>query len=472
MTASLAFIAIWLALGPLLLALGRLGIPFASAALSWRLLALALTAAALVASLVLGWTAPAVPFARWSQGLLFDSVARVLLPPLWIAAAAIISVSIYSEVGSRVLPALAAFVAAVATAGILSSSALLTIMAIQVGAFATLAGLLLGQGSQPADGLFRVATSLKFLTLSVVAASSLLVSLVLANFYSANQDHAELPRIVASLLVVGFGITVAAAPFYFHLPDLLDASPPVVSALLLGPLQCLAFVYVIRTFSSDPWLLADDHVSSILTVGALAGALLAGLLGLGQGGTVRLIAFSSVQEAGWLAFGLGSASTLGWQGSIALLAVRTVAKPMLLLSTGQILGPGPGRLQSVERKLWGSALLLTLVWCVGVGTTLGIPPAGGFWGMSRLIRESIALGPLPAGLLVASLALSVAAYGRVVVRPLRARLAPPRFSLARSEAVPTVVLVALAGGLVVAGLLHGGFGANINYVVQGFPFLR
>src|SRR2546428_12747634 len=158
------------------------------------------------------------------------------------------------------------------------------------------------------------------------------MALLLSNCYALNPDRVEITRIITALFVIGFGLTVGAIPFYFHVPDVFDAAPTMATAALAGPLQCLGFVYLIRSAGNGPWLLASGHVSDVLIAAALAGALLAAVMSFGQARLSRLLAFNALREVSWVAFGLASLSRAGWAGAIVVLAVRCLSEPLILLA--------------------------------------------------------------------------------------------------------------------------------------------
>ncbi len=462
----LILIGLWLGLGLLLVACSAR--PDLLLRARW-MLALAV-AGVLAGSLYLAWQGQVEPFTRWRSGLVFDGLAQLLLPPLWAGAALSILVALFTPNG-RYEPAIAALSAAVGTAGVVSDNALLTVALLEAGALVILAGLLVHDQGLAGHPLLNIATSLKYLTLTIVSAACLVMALLLASFYTVNPDRAELPRIIAAVLVVGFGLAAGAMPFYFHVPDLFDAAPALDLTSLTGPLQCMAFVYLIRTAGNGPWLLTDQHVASVLAAGALGGSVLASVMAFGQPRLNRALAFNAIREVGWIAFGLAAASQAGWRGALILLAARCVAQPVLVLA---------GRLAQAQRetpelsKMGGLAAAMpftAVAWCAASFSSIGLPPSVSSWGLASLLSASREAGPLAMAALLLSALLSLWRLGQVTYLAFWG----PSAVVAehRVEQPPAGWLLAAAGlGVGIGGVLPRLLQAPVDHLLAGFPFLR
>jgi formate hydrogenlyase subunit 3/multisubunit Na+/H+ antiporter MnhD subunit len=462
----LALIGLWLGLSLILIACSVTS----EGPRRWRWPVLAAIVVVLAGSLFLTWRTPLDPLPRWRSGLAFDGLAQLLLPPLWTGVALAIGVALFTSSG-RYEPAIAALSAATATAGILSANALLTVALLESSALIILAGLLVYDQGLASHPLLNVATSLKYLTQTIVSAACLVMTLLLASFYTLNPDRVELPRIIAAVLVVGFGLAAGAMPFYFHVPDLFDAAPALATVSLTGPLQCLAFVYLIRTTGNGPWLLTDQHVSNVLAAGALAGALLASIMAFGQTRFNRLLAFNAMREVSWVAFGIASVSRAGWRGALIFLAVRCIAQPLLVLAANL----AQAQRETAElSKIGGLAKLLpftTVGWCAGVFASVGLPPSGSFWGLASLFGAGRAAGGLALLALAASGLLALWRLSQVTYSVFWGPSAVVAQSRAESPAAGWII--AAAGlGLAFAGVVPRLLQAPVDQLLTSFPFLR
>lgn len=462
----LALIGLWLGLSLALLACAA--VPDALRRYRWPLLAA--IAVVLAAALALTWRAPVEAIPRWRTGLAFDALAQLLLPPLWMGVSGAMAIALFLPTGRYEL-GIAALSTAAATAGVLSANPLLTVALLEAIALFILAGLLVHDEGLIGHPLLNVATGIKYLTLTVVSTACLVMALLLASFYSLNPDRTELPRIIAAVFVVGFGLAVGAIPFYFHVPDVFDAAPTLATVSLAGPLQCLAFVYLIRTVSNGPWLLTDPHVSDVLMAGSLASAILAAVMAFGQRRLNRVIAFNALRELAWIGFGLASVSRGGWHGALVVLAVRCVAQPLMVV-VGKLVQARRGEVEL--DKLGGLARLLPLTtfgWCAGAFASVGLPPAASLWGLADLFTLAIANGRLAAGALALSGLLAVWRLGQAAYsmfwRP-SAAIA----DVAPEAPAPSWTIAGIGLGLGFAGVVPRILQVPVDAVLAGLPFLR
>jgi NADH-quinone oxidoreductase subunit N len=461
---ALALVGLWFSLTVLLLALAA--VPGAMQRYRW--LGVAAIALALGASLALAWNTTPQAAPRWQGGFVYDGLAHLVLPALWTGVAGAMGIALLAWPARYELP-IAAAATTTATAGVLSASPLLVVALLQVGALAVLAGLLLPGARAGTQPLLGVATGLKYLTLTVIGAACLIMSLLLANFYALNQDRVELPRIIAALFAIGFGLAAGSMPFYFALPDLFDAAPTLATVSVVGPLQCLAFVYLLRTAANDPWLLTDAHVTGLLAAVALAGSLLAAILAFGQRSLSRALAFNCMRELGWLAFGIASVTRAGWTGALVLLAARCVTQPLLIVAAELIQrhagSNAADKLHGIGRTLPGVAI----AWTAAAFATIGLPPTPNFWGVQSLVGAGFGSGFVPAAVLLVSLVIGAWQLGIVTV---------PMFASKRTAAGQPAsgprrwLMGAAALGILAAGVTPHLFQAPVAEALAAFPFLR
>jgi formate hydrogenlyase subunit 3/multisubunit Na+/H+ antiporter MnhD subunit len=421
-------------------------------------------------SLALVWGSQPDPLARWRGGFSFDELAHLLLPPLWTGMAGVLISSQFLHAG-HYEPAIASLSTTAATAGILAGNALFMVAMLQAAALIILCGLLVNDQGLAVHPLLNVATALKYVTLTIVSAACLVMGLLLGAFYAINPDRLELPRIIAVLLVIGFGLAVGAVPFYFHIPDLFDAAPTLAIISFAGPLQCLAFTYLIRSAGNAPWLLADDHVAGVLVVGAAFGALLTSVMAFGQRRLNRLLAFNALREISWIMLGIASLSRAGWAGALIFLAGRCIAQPLLLIIASVAQARGG---QAEVEQLGGLARVLplaTVAWIAAALASAGAPPTAGFWGLERLVQGSFGISPPMAILLLASAALAAWRLAHVTLRTFWGLL-PQGANSAAEAPVPAWTFACTAGGLMFAGFVPRLLNTPVDHLLASFPFLR
>jgi NADH-quinone oxidoreductase subunit N len=117
------------------------------------------------------------------------------------------------------------------------------------------------------------------------------------------------------LILVGFGFKVAAVPFHMWTPDVYQGAPSPATGFMAAIAKAGGFAALLRVFYSSFGTLRTDWqpllwVLAILTLG------LGAVLGLVQRDVKRMLAYSSINHAGFILVGLEAATTRGIQGGV------------------------------------------------------------------------------------------------------------------------------------------------------------
>jgi len=184
------------------------------------------------------------------------------------------------------------------------------------------------------------------------------------------------------LVLVGYGTKMGLAPLHTWLPDAHSQAPSPVSALLSGALLNCALLGILRFY--EICVASGDAVFAqrlLLTLGFASLLVGAGLL-LGQRDYKRLLAYSSVENMGVIAIGLGLAGPATY-GALLHVINHSLGKAALFLLSGNVLraygSTVAADVRDVRRRLPASAALLAAA-AFAIG---GSPPFGPF--VSELI---------------------------------------------------------------------------------------
>jgi len=174
------------------------------------------------------------------------------------------------------------------------------------------------------DSLKSSESSLKYFLLGSFATAFFLygIALVYGATGSTNlsrmaeADPAQnLLRLGFSLILIGLGFKVAAAPFQIWTPDVYEGAPTPVTALFSAGPKAAAFALLLRIFISVPaatqyWFWAF-WVLAVLTM-------FAGNLGaLVQSNVKRMLAYSSIAHAGYILVAFAAVTFLAQEGRAA-----------------------------------------------------------------------------------------------------------------------------------------------------------
>lgn len=281
-------------------------------------------------------------------------------------------------------------------------------------------------------------------------------------------DHPPLLVLAAVFLVAGLAFKVSAVPFHAWTPVTYAAAPLPVTAYLATASKVAALgalIVVVRALGA-----VDDTTLVAVAVLAAASMTLGNLVALTQTDTVRLLAWSTVAQAGWVLLPLVSLSSRAAHAAGSYLLVYVVATMLAFVVVAAVARSreAGGTALETHRGLLRSHPLLALPLALALLTLAGLPP-----GIAGVVAKIVALRPVLGGgpewlwlALVAAvnIALGIAVYVRwlaVVVGdpaaatgPAAARPGAPEGEEDRDgprTALPVAVLVAVLTALLVAG---------------------
>jgi NADH-quinone oxidoreductase subunit N len=118
-----------------------------------------------------------------------------------------------------------------------------------------------------------------------------------------------------ALLLVGFGFKIAAVPFHLWTPDVYEGSPSPITGFMAAVAKTGGFAALLRVFvTSFPTLRSDWQ--PIIWVLAILTLLLGAMVGVVQRDVKRMLAYSSINHAGFVLLGLYLGTSRGVSGSL------------------------------------------------------------------------------------------------------------------------------------------------------------
>ena len=269
---------------------------------------------------------------------------------------------------------------------------------------------------------------------------------------TTTQPGALQTRFVVGLLVVGFALKLALVPFYFWLPDVTETTSPMTSALIVGVLGIAEFSELASLRLAIPWVF-DGYQALWLTL-ALASMFGGALLALAQRDLKRMLAFSTIDDMGYLLLGLLVGSRLGLTGAMFGAMSHAFFKVLLFGSLG-IAEKGSGRQVTLDCSGLASRFPVSgAAFIVGALGMIGVPPFFGFVGRWRLYLTGIEFGgPTLVLGMAAATGLSILYYVRAIHR---VWLGLPQENGASAAGEPRIAAILLVL-LIVAALLLGIF---------------
>lgn len=217
-------------------------------------------------------------------------------------------------------------------------------------------------------------------------------------------------------LIIGYGTKMGLAPMHTWLPDAHSEAPSPASALLSGALLNCAFIGVYRSHQLLFQAGLGDFSSKILIGFGLLSMLVAAVFIFNQSGYKRMLAYSSIENMGIIAFGVGVGG-LATYGAMLHLIHHSLIKSSLFLSAGNImLGYG----QKYIAKIGNMARIFPktfIAFFAGFAGISGFPPFGIFVSELLIILGAFQKGrTVSVSIFILALVLIFAGASRLVMK--------------------------------------------------------
>jgi NADH-quinone oxidoreductase subunit N len=281
-------------------------------------------------------------------------------------------------------------------------------------------------------------SGLKYLIIGSVGSATLLYGLSLLYGATGSTDFGGISEALTkgdlltdplfltgmALALVGIAFKASVAPFHQWTPDVYEGAPTPVTAFMAVATKAAAMALALRFFDSMLIDASEDWAPAIAALATIT--IVVGNLGaLGQTSVKRLLAWSSVAQAGYMLGGIVVSSKLGMQATVFYLAVYTAMNlAAFAVVTARERETGLGDDIAALDGIGATRPWLAWPMTVAMLGLAGIPATAGFIGKVYLI-EALADGGytwLGVVIVVGSM-ISLAYYLRIVaamwMRPAR-----------------------------------------------------
>ena len=268
------------------------------------------------------------------------------------------------------------------------------------------------------------------------------LSAVRAAFLAAVEmpsGFAALAKVALGLILAGLCFKIAAVPFHFYAPDVYQGTTYPNAALLSVVPKAAGMLALIRLLVvAMPGM--EPYGWGVVWAVSLATMTLGNVLALWQDNLRRMLAYSSIANAGYLLIGLAVALASDnapgpWNGAAALLFYLTAygAATIGAFAVLEHLGREDRSLDGVEELagLGRTRPLAAGLLALFMFSLTGVPPLAGFWGKLLVFGSALNVGgPWFIGLAIVGVlnaAVAAAYYLRIVaVMYFRTPLATPQ----------------------------------------------
>lgn len=245
---------------------------------------------------------------------------------------------------------------------------------------------------------------LKYFVLGALASGIMLFGMSLVYGFTGTTSFAGINAAMQGQLGMGalFGLTfvltglafkISAVPFHMWTPDVYEGAPTPVTAFFASAPKVAALALTMRV-ALEAFGSQTAAWQQIVIAAALASIVVGALGAIGQQNIKRLLAYSSINNVGFILIGLAAATPQGASAMLVYLAIYVamtvggfVAVLMLKDKDGnQVEAIADIAGLSRERKVLAACLAMVMF------SLAGIPPLFGFWGKFVVFQAAVQAG--------------------------------------------------------------------------------
>jgi NADH-quinone oxidoreductase subunit N len=242
---------------------------------------------------------------------------------------------------------------------------------------------------------------LKYFVLGALASGILLFGMSLVYGFTGTTDFDGIRAALTGDMATGalFGIVfvlaglafkISAVPFHMWTPDVYEGAPTPVTMFFASAPKVAAVALTARV-ALDAFGVQTAAWQQVVIFAALASIVVGALGAIGQGNVKRLLAYSSINNVGFILIGLAAATPEGASAMMVYLAIYVamtvgsfVAVLMLKTADGE-----PVEAISDIAGLSRTKPLLALCLAMLMFSLAGIPPLFGFWGKFVVFQAAV-----------------------------------------------------------------------------------
>jgi len=195
-------------------------------------------------------------------------------------------------------------------------------------------------------------------------------------------------KIAFVFVLIGYGTKVGLAPMHTWKPDAYSKAPAPLGALLAGALLPVAFSVVLRFQKITDAVVGSLFSHQLFIVFGILSIIVAALIMFSARNYKRLLAYSSIENAGIMALGFGFGG-IGAFGAVLHMLYHSCVKVVMFFSAGNLLLTyGSAKIANVKNAL-RVIPFTSILFILGFLIVTGTPPFGIFLSKVYILSAGI-----------------------------------------------------------------------------------
>ena len=201
-------------------------------------------------------------------------------------------------------------------------------------------------------------------------------------------------------MLAGLAFKISAVPFHMWTPDVYEGAPTPVTTFFASAPKVAAVALTARV-ALEAFGGQVDAWRQIVIFASLASIVVGALGAIGQTNIKRLLAYSSINNVGFILVGLAAATAAGASAMMVYLAIYVCMTIGSFVAVLMMRDEAGEPVEAIADLRGLSSTRPALAWCLLVlmFSLAGIPPMLGFWGKWVVFQAAVAADLLPLAVL-------------------------------------------------------------------------
>ena len=191
-------------------------------------------------------------------------------------------------------------------------------------------------------------------------------------------------------VLAGLAFKISAAPFHMWTPDVYEGAPAPVTTFFATAPKVAALALLMRV-SLDAFGGQPGAWQQIVIFASLLSIVIGALGAIGQDNIKRLLAYSSINNVGFMLIGLAAGTAAGASAMLVYLAIYVVSSVATFVVVLALRDEAGNAIESIAQlgglsrtRPWLAAALAVVMFSLA-----GIPPLFGFWGKFLVFQAAV-----------------------------------------------------------------------------------
>ncbi|MDF1833631.1 MAG: NADH-quinone oxidoreductase subunit NuoN [Alteraurantiacibacter sp. bin_em_oilr2.035] len=246
-----------------------------------------------------------------------------------------------------------------------------------------------------------VEAGLKYFVLGALASGILLFGMSLIYGFAGTTNFAGIAVAVSGdlgtgmlfgliFVLAGLAFKISAAPFHMWTPDVYEGAPTPVT-MFFASAPKVAAVALLARIALEAFGTQLDAWRQVVIAAALLSIVIGALGAIGQANLKRLLAYSSINNIGFILIGLAAGTAAGASGMMVYLAIYVVMTIGSFVAVLLLRDADGNQLEGVSDLAGLSTTRPAIAWSLMalMFSLAGIPPLFGFWGKFVVFQAAV-----------------------------------------------------------------------------------